>query len=90
MPASSPEKRELTERLGADASADSRAPELRDAILEANEGKPVDAVLEMTGGETFEACLRTLAPFGRHVVGLGSLRASVTRSTPATCGTRAA
>ena len=22
----------------------------------------------MTGGETFEACLRTLAPFGRHVV----------------------
>ena len=66
--ASSPEKRELTERLGADASVDSRAPELREAILEANEGKPVDAVLEMTGGETFEACLRTLAPFGRHVV----------------------
>jgi NADPH:quinone reductase len=66
--ASSPEKRELAERLGADASVDSRAPELRDAILEANEGKPVDAVLEMTGGETFDACLRTLAPFGRHVV----------------------
>jgi NADPH2:quinone reductase len=66
--ASSPEKRELATRLGADAAVDSRSAELRDAILDANEGRPVDAVLEMTGGETFDACLRTLAPFGRHVV----------------------
>jgi NADPH2:quinone reductase len=66
--ASSPEKRELAARLGADATVDSRAAELKQAILEANEGRPVDAVLEMTGGETFEACLRALAPFGRHVV----------------------
>ena len=66
--ASSPEKRELAARLGADATVDSRAAELKQAILEANEGRPVDAVLEMTGGQTFEACLRALAPFGRHVV----------------------
>jgi NADPH:quinone reductase len=66
--ASTPEKRELAARLGADATVDSRADELRDAILEANEGRPVDAVLEMTGGDTFESCLRALAPFGRHVV----------------------
>ena len=67
--ASSPEKRELVERLGADATVDSRTEgdELRDAILEANGGRQVNAVLEMTGGQAFEACLRTLAPFGRLV-----------------------
>ncbi len=66
--ASSEEKRELAARLGADATVDSRAEDLKAAILEANEGREVDAVLEMTGGATFEACLRTLAPFGRMVV----------------------
>lgn len=65
--ASSPEKRELVERLGADATADSRADDLEAAILEANDGKRVDAVFEMSGGEAFEATLRTLAPFGRMV-----------------------
>ena len=65
--ASSPEKRELVERLGADATADSRAEDLEAAILEANDGRMVDAVFEMTGGEAFEASMRTLAPFGRMV-----------------------
>ncbi len=65
--ASSGEKRELALRLGADAAVDSRAPDLREAILEANGGQPVDVVLEMAGGEAFEACLRALAPFGRLV-----------------------
>ena len=65
--ASSEEKRSLAERLGADATADSRADDLQAAILEANDGKEVDAVLEMSGGAAFEACLRTLAPFGRIV-----------------------
>ncbi|MGZ5321018.1 MAG: quinone oxidoreductase family protein [Solirubrobacterales bacterium] len=66
--ASTPEKRELAVRLGADATVDSRAEDLREAILEANGGEQVDAVLEMSGGADFDACLRTLAPFGRHVV----------------------
>ena len=65
--ASSPEKRELVERLGADATADSRADDIELAILEANGGKKVDAVFEMSGGEAFEASMRTLAPFGRMV-----------------------
>ena len=65
--ASSPEKRELVERLGADATADSRADDIESAILEANDGKRVDAVFEMSGGEAFEASMRTLAPFGRMV-----------------------
>ena len=65
--ASSAEKRELVERLGADATVDSRAEDLQAAILEANGGEQVNAVLEMSGGEAFEATLRTLAPFGRLV-----------------------
>ncbi|MEA2271469.1 MAG: NADPH:quinone reductase, partial [Solirubrobacteraceae bacterium] len=71
--ASSEEKRELARRLGADVAVDSRADDLEAAILEANDGQPVDVVLEMTGGESFEAGLRALAPFGRLVTyGLAS------------------
>jgi NADPH:quinone reductase len=67
--ASSPEKRELVERLGADATVDSRDDErMKEAILEANGGERVDAVLQMSGGQAFEAQLRTLAPFGRLVI----------------------
>jgi NADPH:quinone reductase len=65
--ASSQEKRDLAARLGADATIDSGAEDLRAAILEANDGAQVDVVLEMSGGATFEACLRSLAPFGRMV-----------------------
>jgi NADPH2:quinone reductase len=65
--ASSQAKRDLAQRLGADAVVDSRADDLEAAILEANEGEPVDVVLEMTGGKSFEAGLRALAPFGRLV-----------------------
>lgn len=65
--ASSPEKRKLVERLGADATVDSRAEELGQAILEANGGRQVDAVFQMSGGEAFEQQLRILAPFGRMV-----------------------
>lgn len=65
--ASTPEKRQLAERLGADATVDSRADDLGAAIIDANGGEQVDAVLEMSGGAAFEACLRTLAPFGRLV-----------------------
>ena len=55
--ASTEEKRELARGLGADVAIDSRADDLESAILEANEGEPVDVVLEMSGGEAFEACL---------------------------------
>ncbi|MDQ3571902.1 MAG: zinc-binding dehydrogenase [Actinomycetota bacterium] len=79
--ASSPEKRELVERLGADATVDSRAEEMRDAILEANGGKPVDAVLQMSGGTAFDAQLRALAPFGRMVAfGIASRQENVVKT----------
>ena len=66
--ASTEEKRELAARLGADATVDSRAEDLGAAVLEANDGREVDVVLEMTGGSSFEQSLRTLAPLGRIVV----------------------
>ncbi len=65
--ASSEAKRDLVTRLGADEVIDSRAGEMKEAILAANEGKPVDAVLQMSGGAAFDAQLRALAPFGRMV-----------------------
>lgn len=66
--ASSAEKRALVEGLGADATVDSRAEDLRAAILAANDGKGVDAVLHMAGGDAFDAELKALAPLGRLVV----------------------
>src|SRR5215469_7347264 len=66
--ASSEEKRELVQGLGADATVDSRAEDLGAAIREANDGKRVDAVLHMSGGAAFDAELDALAPLGRMVV----------------------
>jgi NADPH:quinone reductase len=68
--ASSPEKRALTEELGADASvdpalADDDPKQFTEALREANGGRPVDIVLEMTGGNVFDGALSALAPFGR-------------------------
>jgi NADPH:quinone reductase len=65
--ASSEEKRSLAERLGADATADSRADDLKEAILEANGGERVDVVLHMSG-TGFEAELGALGMLGRIVV----------------------
>ncbi len=65
--ASSEEKRALALELGADAAVDSRADDLGEQIIAANDGEMVDVVLEMSGGDAFEATLRTLAPFGRLV-----------------------
>jgi NADPH:quinone reductase len=66
--ASSEEKRELVKGLGADACVDSRAEDLGAAIREANDGKRVDAVLHMSGGDAFDAEMGVLAPLGRMVV----------------------
>lgn len=66
--ASSEEKRRLTLELGADAAVDSRSDDLTAALRDANEGRGVDVVLEMTGGSVFDASLAALAPLGRLAV----------------------
>ena len=65
--ASSPDKRQLATELGADATVDATADDLKAALTDANQGAPVDIVLEMVGGTTFDASLAALAPFGRLV-----------------------
>ncbi|NDE66073.1 MAG: hypothetical protein EB049_05160, partial [Actinobacteria bacterium] len=63
--ASSESKRALAKSLGADFVIDADQDKLKDAILVANGGKPVNLVLEMVGGKTFDVSLDVLAPFGR-------------------------
>jgi len=65
--ASSADKRELAASLGADVTVDGGAADLKAALKDANGGAPVDVVLEMVGGPTFDASLAALAPFGRLV-----------------------
>jgi NADPH:quinone reductase len=65
--ASSEAKRDLTLELGADAAVDSDPEGLKERLVEANLGRPVDVVFEMAGGAVFDACLAALAPFGRLV-----------------------
>src|SRR2546430_1102187 len=65
--ASSEQKRDLTLELGADVAVDPHVDDLKQALMNANEGRKVDVVLEMAGGRTFDQSLEALAPFGRMV-----------------------
>jgi NADPH:quinone reductase len=65
--ASTQDKRDLALELGADTAIDGAPEGLKDRLIEANEGRQVDVVFEMAGGEVFDACLAALAPFGRLV-----------------------
>ncbi len=66
--ASSQERRALTLALGADAAIDPDPDGLTERLIEANDGHPVDAVFDMSGGAVFDASYRALAHFGRIVV----------------------
>jgi NADPH2:quinone reductase len=66
--ASSADKRALTLELGADVAVDSTSGDLTGQLREANDGKAVDIVLEMTGGPVFDQSLAALAPLGRLAV----------------------
>jgi NADPH2:quinone reductase len=84
--ASSPEKRALAEELGAHATVDPALAtddpkQFTGALREANGGKPVDVVLEMTGGNVFTGSLSALAPFGRLVT-YGMAAREETKSVP--------
>jgi NADPH:quinone reductase len=62
------ERRGLALELGADAAVDPTPEKLTERLLEANEGRPVDVVFDMSGGAVFDASLAALAHFGRIVV----------------------
>jgi NADPH2:quinone reductase len=65
--ASTEAKRALAGSLGADVTVASDADGYTERILAANDGRPVDVVLESIGGRVFSAGLETLADFGRLV-----------------------
>ena len=66
--ASSPEKLQLAESMGADVLIDYTKDEWEKKVLEATNGQGVDLGLEMAGGDTFNHTLKCLAPMGRIVV----------------------
>jgi NADPH2:quinone reductase len=65
--ASAETKRDVALGLGADVAVDPAPEGLTERLIEANDGRPVDVVFEMSGGEVFEASYGALAPFGRIV-----------------------
>ncbi|NDZ17690.1 quinone oxidoreductase [Variovorax sp. WS11] len=65
--ASTPEKRAIAERLGADASVDYTAPGWAEKVRELTDGRGVDVVLETAGGESVGQALSAMAPFGRMI-----------------------
>ncbi|HYI98456.1 MAG TPA: zinc-binding dehydrogenase [Thermoleophilaceae bacterium] len=76
--AGSPERRIEALGLGADVAVDpSDGVDLTAALIEANEGKPVDVILDAAGGRVFEQSLEALAPFGRIVAYGNSTREQV-------------
>jgi NADPH2:quinone reductase len=66
--ASTEDKRAMTLELGADAAIDASPDGLCDRLTEANGGRPIDVVFEMAGGQVFDECFNSLAPFGRLCV----------------------
>lgn len=65
--ASTEEKRELALELGADVALDAAPEGMTERLLEANDGREVDVVLDAVGGALFDRSLAALAPFGRLV-----------------------
>ena len=79
--ASNEEKRALALELGADVAIDPAAEGLTERLIEANEGRELDVVFEMSGGEVFDASYRALAPFGRIVAyGIATSQPNVLRT----------
>jgi NADPH2:quinone reductase len=70
--ASGAEKCALVESLGADVALDisstENAGQVTEALRAANHGRPIDVILEMTGGHVFDGSLAALRPLGRLAV----------------------
>ena len=66
--ASSEQKRDLARALGAEVAVAPDPDGLTERLIEANEGRALDVVLDSSGGEVFDASIKALAPFGRIVV----------------------
>jgi NADPH2:quinone reductase len=66
--ASTERKREMARQLGASATIDSSASDLRAHLKAVAPRGTVDVIVDPVGGEAFEAMFRSLAKDGRHLV----------------------
>jgi NADPH2:quinone reductase len=66
--ATSEDRRALALDLGADVAVDPAPEGLTERLVEANDGRELDVIFDMSGGQVFDASYRSLAPFGRIVV----------------------
>jgi NADPH:quinone reductase len=79
--ATSDEKRALALELGAHAAVDPAPEGLTERLIEANDGRELDVVFDMSGGAVFDASYKALAPFGRIVVcGIATSEANEVRT----------
>lgn len=80
--ASSEEKRAFALELGADVAVDGAAEGYRERVLDANQGRPVDIVLDAVGGPVLDAALDTLGFLGRLITYGSSSRQPATPVPP--------
>ena len=66
--ASNTNKLELARRLGADVAINYTEENWVEQVLQATEGRGVDIILEMVGGQVAGQNLQCLAPYGRMVI----------------------
>ncbi|SFJ26023.1 quinone oxidoreductase family protein [Thermoflavimicrobium dichotomicum] len=80
--ASSSDKLELACSLGADVGVNYTDENWKDQVMDLTEGRGIDIVLEMVGGDIFKKSLQCLAKFGRLVI-YGRAGGEKTRFDPA-------
>jgi len=66
--AGGPEKLELCRELGADVAIDYRTEDVAARVLDATDGRGVDVVCDLVGGETTRRTFPCVAHGGRHVL----------------------
>ncbi|MFJ9409658.1 zinc-binding alcohol dehydrogenase family protein [Streptomyces sp. NPDC101393] len=80
--ASSEEKRAFALELGADAAIGGEASGYRERVLDANQGQPVDIILDAVGGPVLDSALDALGFLGRLVTYGASSRQTATALSP--------
>lgn len=65
--ASTVDKQALITSLGADIAIDGRVEGYAERVIEANDGRAADVILDAVGGFVFDAALGALATFGRLI-----------------------
>ncbi|PBC83039.1 MULTISPECIES: NADPH:quinone oxidoreductase family protein [unclassified Streptomyces] len=85
---SSDEKRALALELGADAAIDGEAEGYKERVLDANQGRPVDIILDAIGGPVLDSAVDALGYLGRLVTYGASSRQAASAIAPSRLAVR--